>query len=118
MAIRILHRHEWKDFFDRVTGVLLGKQADIEVASLALGDQIETESMQVLGIVYDPKNDLIEIVLDGLDHLIHRPRELYVDENGVELTSMQIVDADGTRQIVKLKDPLMLPAPTQASQGK
>jgi hypothetical protein len=113
MAIVKLEKRDWKGFLEGVTKLLLGKRADIEVASLALGDQIETKSVQVLGMVYDHKDDVIEIVLDGLDHLIHRPRDLYVDQNGLELSSVQIVDADGTRQIVMLRDPLMLPPPDQ-----
>ena len=113
MAIRKLEKRDWKGFLDGVTKLLQGKRADIEVASLALGDQIETKSVQVLGMVYDHKDDVIEIALDGLDHLIHRPRDLYVDQNGLELSSVQIIDADGTRQIVKLQDPLMLPPPDE-----
>ena len=113
MAIRKLEKRDWKGFLDGVTTLLLGKRADIEVASLALGDQIETKSVQVLGMVYDHKDDVIEIVLDGLDHLIYHPRDLYVDQNGLELSSVQIVDADGTRQIVTLHDPLMLPPPDE-----
>ena len=111
MAIRKLEKRDWKGFLENFTKLLVGKQADIEVASLAFGDQIETKSVQVLGMVYDHKDDVIEIVLDGLDHLIYHPRDLYVDQNGLELSSVQIVDADGTRQIVTLRDPLMLPPP-------
>ena len=113
MAIRKLEKRDWKGFLDGVTELLLGKRADIEVASLALGDQIETKSVQVLGMVYDHKDDVIEIALDDLDHLIYHPRDLYVDQNGLELSSVQIVDADGTRQIVTLQDPLMLPPPDE-----
>jgi hypothetical protein len=43
--------------------------------------------------------------------MIQRPREIYVDDGVGGLTSLEIVDADGVRQIVKLKDELMLPAP-------
>jgi hypothetical protein len=34
-----------------------------------------------------------------------------LDEGAAGLTSLEIVDVDGVRQIVKLKDQLMLPAP-------
>jgi hypothetical protein len=91
--------------------VLEGKRAEIEVASLAVGDQIEAEWLPLLGIVYDPKDDLIEVALDGLDHLIPHPREIYVENGGPMLNSLEIIDSEGTRQIVQLRDPLMLPAP-------
>jgi hypothetical protein len=43
--------------------------------------------------------------------MIPRPREIYVDDNVGGLMSIEIVEADGARQIIKLRDPLMLPAP-------
>src|SRR5436305_11733912 len=93
-------------------GVEVGKRAEIEIASLAVGDQIEAEWLPLLGITYDPKDDLIEIALDGLDHLIPKPQRLFVDLGAEGLNSMQVIDADGLSQIVKLRDPLMLPPPT------
>ena len=53
----------------------------------------------------------MEVALEGLDHLIPSPREIYV-ENGIEgLSSLEILDAEGNRQIVKLRDELALPPP-------
>src|ERR1700680_4553290 len=89
---------------------IAGKQAEIEVASLDLGDQIEAEWVPLIGLVYDPKDDIVEVAVEGLDHLIHKPRELYVEEEGGELSSLEVIDEDGTRSIIKLKDMLMLPA--------
>ena len=85
--------------------------AEIEVASLDLGDQIQAEWLPLIGITYDPNDDVVEVALDGLDHMIYRPREIYMDNEFGSLTSLEIVDADSIRQIVKLKDQLLLPAP-------
>jgi len=49
-------RPEWRGFFDRVSGALLGKWAEIEVASLDLGDQIVVEWVPMLGITYDARD--------------------------------------------------------------
>jgi len=51
------------------------------------------------------------VALEGIDHLIRRPGAVHVDDGAGELISIEIVNAQGTRQIVKLRDPLMLPAP-------
>jgi Family of unknown function (DUF5335) len=67
MTVRKLEKTEWRRFFDWVSKGLVGKRAEIEIASLALGDQIEAEWLPLLGIAYDPKNDVLEIALDGLD---------------------------------------------------
>jgi hypothetical protein len=60
----ILDKPIWKPYLDHVSKTIAtGKQVLIEVASLALGDQIEAEWVPLLGIVYDPKNDLVELAL-------------------------------------------------------
>lgn len=106
-----LERSQWSIFFDRIANALLtGKRAEIEVASLRLGDQIEAEWLPLLGISYDPKDDVLDIDLEDHDHLIRKPREIYVEGQGLELSSLEVIDADGTRQIVILRDALMLPA--------
>jgi hypothetical protein len=111
MAISKLEKSAWHPYFDNVSKLLDGKRAEIEVGSLKIGDQIQAEWLPLLGIVYDPKNDIIEIALEGLDHMIHKPREVYVDQEAVVLTSMEVIDSDDVRQIIKLRDPLMLPPP-------
>lgn len=60
---------------DHLTKSLVGKTVEIEVASLAIGDQIEAEWVPLVGIAYRPKNDTIEIALgDEIDHIINKPR--------------------------------------------
>jgi hypothetical protein len=71
--------------------------------------------LPLLGISYDPKDDIIEMALEGVDHLIPKPREVYVEETGLELSSLEVIDAEGTHQIIVLKDPMMLPAPEQST---
>jgi hypothetical protein len=110
-----LEKSQWRVYFDRMSKALVGKRAEIEVASLKLGDQIEAEWLPLIGITYDPKDDIIEIALEGVDHLINKPREVWVEEKGLELSSLEVIDADDVHQIVVLKDPLMLPAPKQST---
>jgi hypothetical protein len=88
-----------------------GKRAEIEVASLSLGDQVEAEWIPIFGVVYDPKSDIVEIASDELDHMIHKPREIAVEEGPRGLESIEVVDDEGTVQVVKLRDPVMLPPP-------
>jgi hypothetical protein len=111
MTIRRLEKSEWRPFFDTMSKILEAKVAEVEVASLDLGDQTQAEWLPLIGITYDPRDDAVEIALDGLDHMIRKPHEIYLDDGAAGLTSLEIVDADGVRQIVKLKDQLMLPTP-------
>jgi hypothetical protein len=109
-----LEKPQWSVYFDLISKALGGKRAEIEVASLELGDQIEAQWLPFLGISYDPKDDIISLVLEGHDHLIHKPREVYIEGEGLELSSLEVINADSKRHIVLLRDPLMLPAPSAA----
>lgn len=48
--------------------------------------------------------------LRRLNHLIRRPREIYVQEGPKGVETVAVVSADGMKQILHLRDPLMLPA--------
>ena len=61
-------------------GGIVGFRLEIEVTSLALGDQVEAEWLPLLGLVYDPKDDLVEVALDGIDHMIPSLRLLHCFE--------------------------------------
>lgn len=113
MSIRRLDRNEWQGFCLRMSHGFVGKRVAIEVASLEIGAQLETEWVPLLGMSYDPKNDVFELIVGELDHLIYGPREVYVDETPPidSIIILQIIDAAGVHQIVTLRDPLMLPSP-------
>jgi hypothetical protein len=113
MTTHKLDKKQWRTFFDGISTMLEGKRAEIEVASLRLGDQVEAEWLPLLGITYDPKDDIVEVALEGLDHLIPKPREIYVEDGAEGMMAFEIVDADDERQIIKLRDPHMLPASAQ-----
>jgi Family of unknown function (DUF5335) len=108
MTTRKLDKGEWKAFFDRVTKHLEDAEAEIEVMSLALGDQIEAEWLPLYGITYEPRADMLEIALENLDHMIAKPREIYADEQGGALVNIEVVDDGGVRQIVRLREKLAL----------
>jgi hypothetical protein len=107
-------RSDWRSFFDRMSKALLGKRAEIEVASLDLGDQIAAEWIPMLGITYDSRDDLLDVALDRFDHLIRHPKEILVEEDETGLAMVGVVDGEGVRQVIRLKEPLMLPPATVA----
>jgi hypothetical protein len=114
-----LDKSIWKPYLDHVSKTIAtGKQVLIEVASLALGDQIQAQWVPMLGIVYDLKNDLVELALDDLDHLIHGPREIYADTGPAGLQSLEIIDRNDLHHIVLFKLPLLLPPPEDEHLGK
>src|ERR1700721_2304772 len=98
MAVRKIDKPEWRAFFDWLSQGLLGARAEIEVSSLDLGDQIEAEGLPLFGITYDHKDDVVEIALEGVDHLIYGPREVWADLNVGEMISFEVIDDRWRRQ--------------------
>ena len=111
--IRKLDRAEWTDFFERLSKRRVGRYAAIEVASARIGCQVQASSVFVQGIVYDRKNNLLELVGEGLDHMVLRPNELYVDGPLDEPSSLAVRDGDGALQIVTLRALRALPPRTE-----
>ena len=110
MASRTIPQAEWRAFFDGLADALVGKRVEVEAASLELGDQIVAEWLPLLCVTYDAQDDLLDVAMSGLNHLIRRPREIYVQEGPTGVETVAVVSADGVKQILHLKDPLMLPA--------
>src|SRR5262245_21791107 len=112
MTARSIDKAEWEAFCAAVSRVLGSTSAEIEIASLDLGDQVEKEWAPLIGITYDPEDDIIDIALeDDLDHIVNHPRELIADIDDASINALQITDAEGTRHLVKLRDALTLPRP-------
>jgi hypothetical protein len=111
VGIQKIDRSKWIDVCAAVSNGLLGKRAEIEVASPADGLLIEAPWLPVIGIDYDPVNDALKIMLDGVDHFVFQPREMYLDFGLGGILSLGILDNENAWQIVLLRDPLMLPRP-------
>jgi hypothetical protein len=120
MAVQKIDKSEWRGFFDWLSKGLVGARAEIEVAALNLGDQIEAEWLPLLGIAYDQKDDVLEIALEGVDHLIYGPQQVWADLSVGEMMSFEVIDDQGVSQIIKLRQPLMLqsPSPLGGSPGR
>jgi Family of unknown function (DUF5335) len=115
---RTIPKAAWQPFFDSLSAVVVGKRAEIEVASLDIGDQIVAEWLPLLGMTYDPGDDLLDIAVTGLNHLIRRPRQIVTEEgdDGVELIA--VISEDDTQQVVRLKEPLMLSPKRETMQSR
>lgn len=116
MAARTVPRAEWRTFFDRLSGAVLGKRAEVEAASLELGDQVVADWVPLMGITYDSRDDAIEVALAGLSHRIGHPRDVHVQEGPHGVETIAVLSEDGVKQVVRLKDPLMLEAGTAGAK--
>lgn len=108
MAIRKLPKKDWSVFFDQYSKRELmhdnGHYADLQLLSGLSGSVKETDWVKLQGLTYDAKNDLLEVLLENLDHMITHPDQIFVDENSHgDILSMEIIEKDGTKHILEAK---------------
>src|SRR5262245_26488237 len=82
MTTRKLEPSNWRPYFDWLSRHFPSVRAEVDVESLALGDQIEADAVVIDGLSYDPYNR--EVVVTATDvhfeHHISDPQEIYVVE--------------------------------------
>jgi hypothetical protein len=110
MPLRRLRRGEWREYCDRLSKALAGGSAELEVVSLALGDRLATQWVRLLGVTYDAKSNVMEVALEGLDHMIADPIDVCVEETARGVVALEITAGGGEQEIVRLREPLPLPA--------
>jgi hypothetical protein len=116
MAIEILEKGSWHSYFDGMSKVLAGKEAHVD-EEFAYEAHLDVAYAPLLGIVYDPRNDVLEVLLEGMHHTIAHVRQIQVDHDGINLHSVSVTDDEGVQQIIRLRDPGMLAAPPSADMA-
>lgn len=105
----MVDKGNWREAADLLSRAIHGQMARLEVADLALGEQIAVRWAALEGVSYDPKDDLFEIQLDGLDHLVFHPQMFAIVEQDGLTDSLAVVDGHGAQHILQLRDPIALP---------
>jgi hypothetical protein len=93
--------------FDRFTKHFLQAEstnsADVEILAPDWGDQFAFEGAQLRGITYDPKEKAIEFELEGGDHRVPTPKEVWtIEEPDGFIKTIEIVRDDSTREVVQV----------------
>jgi hypothetical protein len=108
MSIKQLEKADWASYFDAFSKKLNREHrtdyAEIRVFSQEDGAQPETSWLPLAGITYDRKGDLLEVLVENMDHLVYHPKEIYVDEmEDKVLSSLEVVREDGTIEVIELR---------------
>lgn len=111
MATVDLDRNRWHDYFDEMAHAGRANEAHVEASGLDIGDQVEMDWLPLTGITYDPKSDVLEVTTDKVDHLINHPSAISIDYDSEGLRNIAVTDAEGHHQVIRLREPLRLPAP-------
>lgn len=81
----------------------------IEVLDESIGDQLEADRLPWHALVYDVRNDLIEVSVGGRDrripvvlrHSIHRPTGVWLEQEDGRPTALLIEAQDSAQTIVR-----------------
>jgi hypothetical protein len=99
---------EIADHFARFTRHFLRYEttdvADVEILSPALGSQTAAGGVHLTGVTYEPKRGSLEIELEPGDVRAYSPREVWtVEDDDGFIRAIEIVLADGSREIVRIR---------------
>jgi len=77
---------------------------DIEVVAPDWGLQRAAQGLRLEGITYDTHSEALEFALDVGDHRVYKPQEVWaVEEPDGFISSIEVVRADGVKEIVVVK---------------
>ena len=110
MPLSQLEKSQWKGYFDRFSRALGPKRIEIEVTGLSLGHQIQAKWIPLLGVSYEPRNDVVAVIAEGVEHFIRKPTQIHLEHDGGWVHRIEVIDADGNRHTLSLKEPLSLPS--------
>lgn len=108
MALKQLARESWPTFFDAVSKSAQVRTARVELTGLNLGHRLAADHAVLIGITYEPKPDTLTLMLEGLEHRIERPTAIHVEQDGTEVRSIEVVDAEGVHHIAQFHAALEL----------
>jgi hypothetical protein len=110
-----------KTYFDKFTRHFLLREStnavDVEVLAPDWGDQFAAEGAHLFGITYDPKDNALEFEIEGGDHRVTRPKEVWTaEEFDGFVKAIEIVRDDGTREVARVNRLGITPASPKTTE--
>jgi hypothetical protein len=105
-----LHRDEWQMYFNQAAQRLQGRWSETEVIETDHDDDDVPSWAPLNELSYDPIADVFAVVSERQGRKINQPREIFVFEVGMLVSTVFVRDADGRIQVVRIRLPLLLTA--------
>jgi hypothetical protein len=109
-ATKRIPREHWQSYFAAFMRRHLrsvpshSPTATIERLSASLGVEPEVTEARFEGIDYDPSGQTLEVQLEGVDHLVFYPAEIWVvEEDDGFVSALQVVRTDGSKEITRIE---------------
>jgi hypothetical protein len=99
--------NQLETYFENFTKHFLLREStnavDVEILSPESGDQFAAEGAHLYGITYDPKDNSLEFEIEGADHRVMKPKEVWTaEEFDGFVKAIEIVKDDGTREVARV----------------
>jgi len=115
MVYQAIHRSSWNTFGDRISSELKGREVELEVIGLDLGDQMGAR-LTLDDVSYDSPGNALHLVMHAasghgqVDHIIHSPQEIYIELSDTGVSQLAIIDGEGHKQLLWVHQPPQLRA--------
>jgi hypothetical protein len=111
MFTREVPKSDWQSYFDEVNRQLAVMTVDVDVTAPSMGAQQEFVALKLQGLSYDPRDDAFSILAGSMEHRVVHPAEIFVEEDGRGLVSVQVIDGQGLTHLARFTRALPLPPP-------
>jgi hypothetical protein len=119
MSYELIAKQDWAAFVEAFSNRLEGRQVELEIVGLDLGDQIEAEWLPLHALRFGERAGRLHVQLQQggtVDHAIEAV-EIWAEISGGELSSLVVIDTSGHKQILRFRAPLGLPTPIGRPDG-
>ncbi len=108
MEYSLIEKDKLATFCNFVSKSLRVCDAELEISSLEIGDQIAEDWTRFEGISYDPYGDVLHIQTPALEHNIFHPEQIVVGEFGLVVRTIAVKDAEGQLLVMRFREPLLI----------
>ncbi len=94
-------------YFSEISKSARGREVELEIMGLDMGDQIEKDWVEFQGLSYDPENKVLYLYTASLEHKILNPGDIIASEENNLLKYLYVKDSEGHSQIMKFRNSLL-----------
>jgi hypothetical protein len=103
-----LSRRDWPRFFSRLSAALAGRAVPVDTAGF--DEELPGGWIGLASVSYDAEREELVLLLEGERRLARHPHQVHVHWDEGLLYSVELVDRDGRRDYLMLRQPLQVPS--------
>jgi len=108
MAEKCIVPQDWEEYFDELYKKIkdMNEKVEIDIEAPSVFEEEEAKGIPLLGLSYDPKDKVFSVMSENIEHLVHKPQEICVEEENGGIIQIRLVDGTGTEHFIKFSTPV------------